>query len=391
MPFNARLSRMTSVQAPIIPIVGQWARKRPGTISLGQGIAFYPPPPGAIATLNAGLRELTSHQYHPVQGIPPLLAILRDKLAAENQTPVGNERAILVTAGGNMAFVNAVLAITQAGDEIILNVPYYFNHEMAIRMADCTPTCVATDDRYHLDVRAIASAITPKTRAVVTVSPNNPSGAVYSETSLRAVNQLCRDRGIYHISDEPYEYFTYAGRDHFSPNSIAQSHEHTIALYSLSKAYGFAGWRIGYMVVPRHLLDALHKIQDTILICPPVASQYAALGALKTGKSYCQSFLSLIGQVREMVLANLQSLGEICTFSAAEGAFYVLIRVNDDRPDLELVRQLIDDWGVAVLPGSAFGMTGGGYLRVAYGALQPGTASEGMERLARGLRAIAGV
>ncbi|MFN7658370.1 MAG: aminotransferase class I/II-fold pyridoxal phosphate-dependent enzyme, partial [Dolichospermum sp.] len=106
----------------------------------------------------------------------------------------------------NMGFINAILAITSPGDEIILNTPYYFNHEMAIKMAGCHPILVPTDTDYGLIPPAIAAAITEKTRAVVTVSPNNPTGVVYSEMALRQVNQICREKGIYHISDEAYEY-----------------------------------------------------------------------------------------------------------------------------------------------------------------------------------------
>src|SRR5204862_4546052 len=159
----------------------------------------------------------------------------------------------MVTAGGNMAFVHAVLAITEPDDEVILPVPFYFNHEMAIQIAGCRAVRVPTDARYQLSVGAIRDAITDRTRAIVTVTPNNPSGAVLSESSLREVNALCRELGIYHIADEPYEYFTYGSARHVSPGSFPDAASHTISMYSLSKAYGFAGWRIGYVVYPEHL------------------------------------------------------------------------------------------------------------------------------------------
>ena len=130
------------------------------------------------------------------------------------------------------------------------------------------------------------AAITPRTRAIVTISPNNPSGAVYPKATLAAVNALCSERGIYHISDEAYEYFVYDGAEHFSPASLPGATEHTISLYSFSKAYGFASWRIGYMVIPEALTVAVRKAQDTILICPPVVSQHAALGALAAPADY---------------------------------------------------------------------------------------------------------
>src|SRR5205807_2755507 len=117
---------------------------------------------------------------------------------------------------------------------------------------------------------------------------NNPTGAVYSEESLRAINHLCAARGIYHVCDEAYEYFTYGSARHFSPASIPESERHTISLYTLSKAYGMAGWRIGYMVIPAHLEEAVKKIQDTNLICPPMLNQFAAVAALAEGRTWCE-------------------------------------------------------------------------------------------------------
>jgi aspartate/methionine/tyrosine aminotransferase len=183
------------------------------------------------------------------------LSLIEKKLARENLitagiTPgaaAGAGYRVIVTAGANMGFVNAICAITDPGDEVILLLPYYFNQEMAIRMLDCTPIAVATDERFQPRPGPIEHAITEKTRALVTISPNNPSGAVYPEPILRAINALCRARGLYHISDEAYEHFTYGGARHFSPGSIPEACEHTISLFSLSKAYGFASWRIGYM------------------------------------------------------------------------------------------------------------------------------------------------
>ncbi|HAC65841.1 MAG TPA: aspartate aminotransferase [Cyanothece sp. UBA12306] len=386
--MNHLSSRMTAVQSPIIPIVGQLIRDNAGTISLGQGVVFYPPPEAAIAHITKFINDPNNHKYQAVQGIRPLIEIITQKLEEDNQIKLNNKRSILVTAGGNMAFVNAILAITQAGDEIILNTPYYFNHEMAITMADCQPVLVATDENYQLRPDAIKQAITDKTRAIVTISPNNPTGVIYSEPMLREINQICQEKGIYHISDEPYEYFTYNGIKHFSPGSIQGNENHTISLYSLSKAYGFASWRIGYMVIPKHLLDAVKKIQDTILICPPVISQYAAVGALNIGKKYCQQNLREIAKVRDFIEESFIDLQDICTLIPSDGAFYLFLKINTEIKDIELVEQLIKNYQVAVLPGTTFGMTEGCYLRIAYGSLQQSTAIEGIERLKRGLKEI---
>jgi aspartate/methionine/tyrosine aminotransferase len=379
---------MQAVQSPLIPIVGELIRSNPGTISLGQGVVYYDPPPEAIAFLSKFLADSGNHKYQAVRGIAPLLSAIEAKLQADNGIEMNGQNCIVVTAGSNMAFMNAILAITSPGDEIIIQTPYYFNHEMAIVMASCRPVLVATDENYQLRPNAIANAITKKTRAVVTISPNNPTGVVYSEEALREVNQICRDRGIYHISDEAYEYFTYNGVKHVSPGAFPHSSEHTISLYSLSKAYGFASWRIGYMVIPEHLLSAVMKIQDTILICPPVISQYAALGALQVGGSYCKEKISAIASVRELALGALKRLEGLCAIAPADGAFYFFLKVETQLDAFELVERLIREHRVAVMPGTTFGMDDGCYLRVAYGALQQETVAEGIERLVRGLQAI---
>ena len=386
--MNYKLSRMEAIQLPIIPVVGELIKNSPGTISLGQGVVHYQPPDTAMELLPKFLAEPKNHLYQAVVGIPELLTVLAAKLSRFNGIDINEENAIVVTAGSNMGFINAILAITSPGDEIILNTPYYFNHEMAIKMAGCHPVLVATDANYQLIPEAINAAITDKTRAVVTISPNNPTGVVYSETALRQVNEICRERGIYHISDEAYEYFTYNGVKHISPGSFIESNQYTISLFSLSKAYGFASWRIGYMVIPEHLLIAVKKVQDTILICPPVVSQYAALGALQAKDDYLKDNIGNIAKVREIVINSLQLLQDSCTITPANGAFYFFLKVHTKMNDLELVKKLIQEYKIAVIPGTTFGMEDGCYLRVAYGALQADTAKAGIERLVKGLQSI---
>jgi aspartate/methionine/tyrosine aminotransferase len=382
-------ARMAAVQTPIIPVVAEWIRSCPGTISLGQGVVSYGPPPSALAKIAEFLKEAENNKYKPVAGLPRLHEVIAEKLANENGITLNEQNALVVTAGGNMAFMNALLAIADPGDEVLLQTPYYFNHEMAVTMASCKPVLVETDQQYQLRPEAIAAAITSRTRGVVTISPNNPTGAVYSEAALREVNRICSERGVYHIHDEAYENFVYGSARHFSPASLRETAAHTISLFSLSKAYGFASWRIGYMVVPKELLVAVKKIQDTIVICAPVISQFAAIGALETGSQYCREKLREITEVREVVLNALRGISDLCTVPPAEGAFYFLLRLHQALDPLKLTERLIRQHGVAVIPGTAFGMTGGCYLRVAYGALQKQTASEGIGRLVQGLKALA--
>ncbi|MER3587875.1 MAG: aspartate aminotransferase, partial [Mastigocladus sp. ERB_26_1] len=147
---------MEAVQSPIIPVVGELIKNNPGTISLGQGVVAYAPPSEAIEFLPKFLAEPKNHLYKAVEGIPPLLTAITEKLQTFNSIEINTNNCIVVTAGSNMGFLNAILAITNVGDEIILNTPYYFNHEMAITMAGCHPVLVETDENYQLRPDAIA-------------------------------------------------------------------------------------------------------------------------------------------------------------------------------------------------------------------------------------------
>lgn len=374
-----------AVQAPIIPVVAEWTHNTPGVLSLGQGMVAYPPPVAALHAVHEFGTKPEHNRYGSACGHQPLLDLIEQKLLGDNAIEVRKGYRMMVTAGSNMAFLSSLLAITDPGDEIILPLPYYFNQEMAVRMLNCKPVFVPTDNNYQLQPDALRAAISEKTRAIVTVSPNNPSGAVYPEAALRAVNELCREHGCYHVSDEAYEYFTYDGARHFSPGSIRGAEHHTISLYSLSKAYGFAGWRIGYMVFPERLLPSLLKVQDTNLICPPLISQYAAMGALATGSSYCKNHLQSLVEVRTRIIDQLQSLPDLCRITADEGAFYLLVKLSTEKNDLAVVKSLIENFKVAVIPGSAFGLQDGCYIRLSYGMLDQASAEIAMQRLIAGI------
>jgi aspartate/methionine/tyrosine aminotransferase len=383
--------RMDAIQVPIIPAVAELIEAHPGTISLGQGMVGYGPPPLARERVEALWDDPESHKYQAVAGLPELRSVLAEKVRAENGFAVGREHFLLVTAGSNMAFLQALLAIADPGDEVVLLAPFYFNHEMAVGLADCHPVVVPVGEGFQPDLTALESAISGRTRAVVTVSPNNPTGAVYRRDSLLAINQLCAAHGIYHICDEAYEYFVYGENEHVSAGSFPGAAGHTIVLYSLSKSYGFAGWRIGYGVFPAHLEPALMKIQDTNLICPPVVSQLAALGVLEAGAEYCRGHVQELAAVRALVLAEIAPLVRFCRRPpVAEGAMYVFLELDTEQCGFGLTKELVRRFGVAPLPGETFGVEDGCALRVSYGALGRDTVVEGVGRLVRGLEVLLG-
>jgi aspartate/methionine/tyrosine aminotransferase len=381
--------RLDAVQTPVVPVVGRWIAETPGTISLGQGIVSYGPPPEVAEAVREFGGRIEDHRYGPVEGVGSLVELIEEKLARENGIGVRPSSRIVVTAGGNLAFMNALLAIADPGDEVIFPLPYYFNHEMAAVMASVRPVPVPCRADLQLDIDAIADAITPRSKAVVTVSPNNPTGSVYDEASLRAVNALCRDRGLFHIHDEAYEYFTY-GVPHFSPGSIDGAAPYTISLYSLSKGYGMASWRVGYMVIPESLWSAVNKIQDTLLICAPAVSQRAAIAALKVGSAYVTPRLAALDATRCRMHAALSAPDVPCEVNHPQGAFYFFLHVSGGLAPMTLSERLIREHRVAVMPGTAFGAADGCAARVSYGALDADRVAEGLDRLVAGLRALAG-
>ena len=379
-------SRMASVDAPIIPAVAALVRDNPGTISLGQGVVNYGPPAEAIAALPQVMGDAQLNKYQAVFGYPPLVAALEQKLLAENRVALGSDSMLMVTAGSNMAFLNCVLAVADPGDEFILPKPFYFNQEMAIRMCGCVPVPVDVNADWSLNVQALKDAITPRTRAIVTVSPNNPTGAVYDEQSITAVNTLCAQAGLYHFSDEAYEYFTYDGVKHFSPASLPGAYKHTISFYSISKNYGMASWRIGYVVFPADLFDAMNKVQDTNLICAPVPSQVLALQVLKFGRTWVQPKVDALAQVRQDVYSELSTLGDIVQFPRTQGAFYVLMKLPglpEGQDPFDFNRVMAQKHKVVSIPGFAFGLLNSNlanYQRLSYGALEPASVGEGVKR-----------
>jgi aspartate/methionine/tyrosine aminotransferase len=378
--------RIASVDTPVMPAIAALVRDNPGTISLGQGVVNYGPPSEAIAALPGLMGDVALNKYQAIIGYPALINALTQKLADENNIHCEPDSVVMVTAGSNMAFLNCLLAVGDPGDEFILPSPYYFNQEMAIRMVGCVPVPVPVNEDWSLDVEALAAAVTPRTRAIVTVSPNNPTGAVYSKESLTAVNALCAAKNIYHFSDEAYEYFTYDGAEHFSPASLPGAQRHTISFYSMSKNYGMASWRIGYVVFPADLLDAMNKVQDTNLICAPVASQMLALEVLKYGRAWVQPKIDALAVVRKNVYERLKGLGDLVQFPETQGAFYVFLKLPGLAAEVDQLafnRAMAQRHQVVSVPGYTFGLRDterANYQRLSYGALDAVSVDQGVER-----------
>ena len=390
----AAAQRLGAVLSPVIPQVAALLRQRPDGLSLAQGMVSWGPPPAvgaAVATALAGPpQEL--HRYGAMAGDGALLEAVRRELAEQRGLDLA-ESTLLVTAGSNMAFYAVVQALCDPGDEVLLPLPWYFNHAMAIQLAGGVPVPVAAG--LVPDPARLAAAIGPRTRAIVTVSPNNPSGVVIPQAVLTAINRLCAHHGLLHLSDEAYAAFVHGPVPHHSPGSAPGSGAHTASVFSLSKSHGMAGWRIGYAAVPRALGDALTKVQDTVLICPPRLTQAAAAAALAAGPGWVAERVRSLQPRRRQLLAavaqaeGLALAGEPAGAQEPEGAFYALVEAPWGGDEAQLLEHLVLGHGVAALPGGAFGLpprAGRVTLRLSYGLLGEAELAEAMARLGRALR-----
>ncbi len=401
-------SRLEAVLRPVIPELGALVRATPGTLSLAQGMVDWAPPQAVLAAVaeaasgsaddHVAAADSARDSYGPVQGDPELLQALANSLKQQDQLDLDGAE-LWVTAGSNMAF-NAIAQVICAGplvepSEVILPLPYYFNHVMAVQLAGGRP--VPVDAGLVPDPQRLAAAITPRTTAIVTVSPNNPSGVVIPRPVLEAINRLCASHGLLHISDEAYGQFVYGREPHWSPASLPGAAAHTVTLQSLSKAYGMAGWRVGFMAAPAAFTAALAKVQDTVLIAPPRLIQRAARAALAAGPAWCRPRIAALGERRDQLLvavAGAQAEGlPVRLLAEPDGAFYGLLALDPRAAGAltgdVLMRRLVLEHRVAAVGGESFGYPAAEpVLRLSYGLLGPAELREAMGRLFEGIKIL---
>lgn len=273
---------------------------------------------------------------------------------------------VIVTVGGSEAIDLTVRALIEPGDEAIIPVPSFVCYGPIVELAHGNPVFIETkeEDNFKLRPEALRAAITPKTKLLILPYPNNPTGAVMTKDELEEIAQILEGTNIMVLSDEIYGELTY-GRRHTAFATVGNMWERTITVSGFSKAYAMTGWRLGYLCAPKELVTQMHKIHQYAIMCAPTTSQLAAIEALKHGDPDIEMMANEYNRRRKYILDGLRKMG-IDTFEA-EGAFYVFPRIGKfGLSSDDFCQKLLDEKGVAIVPGNAFGDCGEGYARISY-------------------------
>ncbi|MEE0960018.1 MAG: aminotransferase class I/II-fold pyridoxal phosphate-dependent enzyme [Lachnospiraceae bacterium] len=321
-----------------------WHIREEGIYALEKGRTFY--------TSNAGLMELRVE-----------ICNYLDRKLGLKYSP---KEEIMVTVGGSEAIDVALRAMLDPGDEVIIPQPSYVSYLPCTKLAGGTPVIVElkAEDKFKLTEEALKAAITPKTKVLILPFPNNPTGAIMNYKELEKIAKIVIDNDIYVISDEIYSELTYNGI-HASIAQIDGMKERTIVINGFSKAYAMTGWRLGYAAGPHIIMEQMIKIHQYAIMCAPTNSQFAAVDALKNGDEDVARMVEAYNQRRRYLIHTFNRIGMECF--EPEGAFYVFpsIRRFGMTSD-EFATRLLMEEKVAIVPGTAFGNCGEGFLRVSY-------------------------
>ena len=344
----------------------------------------------------AGMEAIRENftRYTPVNGIAPLRAEIARKMARENLVQYGEDE-ITVTVGAKQALAAALFALLDPGDEVIVPVPCYVSYPDMVRMAGGVPVFVPLLSDYQLDIAAIRQSVTERTKAVIICTPNNPTGAVYREDSLRALAALSLEKDFFIIADEVYEKIVYGENRHFSVACVSpQVRDNTVTVNAFSKTYSMTGWRLGYACARADVIRAMNRYISQTTTTASSVSQKAALAAL-TGPQECvDDMVHRLEQLRDYALLRLRAIPGV-RFVEPGGAFYLFFDVSDcigrkvgDRvisSDAELCDYLLEEYHVAAMPGSAYYQEN--HIRISY-SLPMETLSRAMDKLEEGIGAL---
>lgn len=343
--------------------------KKKEVISLAQGVPNFETPQLIKKEAKKAIDQGLVDKYTVGYGIEPLREAIVQKLAKDNKIKA-KENQVIVTHGAIEALMATFLAIFNPDDEIIILTPDYASHitQLKIVKHGGIPVFVPLKENnsWTLDPDRLEAAVTQKTKGILFCNPSNPIGKVYSFDELKQIVRVAQKHNLFIITDEIYEYFTFDGKKHISIGSFPEVADRTISIFGVSKSYSMTGWRIGYLVAEEGIARQIFKIHDSLITCPTAVSQYAALAAIKSGSIFPEKFKEEYQRRRDLALAILAKTDKL-TVIPPEGSYYLFPKINFPIDDYEFAVKLLEEAGVATVPGSAFGLGGENHLRISLG------------------------
>jgi aspartate/methionine/tyrosine aminotransferase len=309
-------------------------------------------------------------KYALPDGLPELRSAVANEHFRATGVAIDGDRNVIITAG-NMQGMNALFhTVIDPGDEVIVTDPGFSSHIQQIRLCNGVPVPWRLDEGagWELDVEMLPELITGKTRAIVLVTPSNPTGKIFSEGQLRRIGDIARSHGLVVLLDDPYHHFAYENRPrYFNLASLPELSSHVAYLFTFSKAHAMSGWRLGYMVVSEELRKQVLKVHDATIICAPRISQVAGLIALSEGAAHVAAFEAILGQRRDLICERLDRVPHVFSYVRPEGAYYVFPRIvaaHETSRDFSI--RLLEEARVCATPGTAFGAAGEHHVRMAF-------------------------
>jgi aminotransferase len=346
------------------------AQHLPDVISLGLGDPDFATPAHIVAAAKEAMAAGRCDRYTPPAGLIELRRAIAAKLARDNGIIADPETEITVTTGGQEGLYAIVQALLDPGDEILVPDPRYSSYDAAIGRAGgvIVPVPTRQEDDFDLRPAEVERRITPRTKAILLVTPGNPTAGVIAPAHLRQIAQLAIQHDLVVISDEMYEQFVYDGAEHFSIGSLPAMRERTITLNGFSKTYAMTGWRLGYVIAPPALTQAIRAMKASISIAAPAISQWAGIAALDGPQECVAQFRVIYDERRRALMPALDAQG--FTYGHPYGTFYIFTNIaTTGMPAFTLARKLLEEAHVLIFPGTGFGPAWSDYLRLSF--LQP--------------------
>ena len=384
MQFNRNVQR---TEMP--PMVGlarravELAQQGADVIRLDQGAVDIAPPSAFVDGVVEALTDPEIHRYAPDPGLPELrsaLARYGSERFGVNWEP---RREIVVTAGANQACFAALMSLVEPGNEVLLPSPWYFNHAMTVTALGATPVPVPTraEEAFAPTAEAVTRAVTNKTRVLVLVNPNNPTGTCYEGDSIRELTELAVEKDLWILSDQTYHDVIFGTDPPLSPAAVPGARDRVITVGSFSKSLGLAGWRLGFLAAQEACVEEILKIQDCSVICAARAGQEGLLATLPEIEEHAMLVRDTLRNRRDRLAAALRT-ENLDSFVEPDGSLFLFLRLPGVTDDWAFCHRLLEDQHVVAVPGSVFGPGGEGSIRLSFG-------STPMERLGEAAYRIA--